>query len=357
MRKMSKQGDDVNTGDDSIGDKSEALESRQKCDSDDAIPEKSLAKLHTMTVCMVPPPHNKSVWEVVTKARTELKDPGLFRWPPHANLLYPFLNIDSSSDETIHKETLKLLGQAVSECDPFRVALDTFGTFGGKSRGVLSLHPQSSAIGAKSHPDSDNNSNKPELDVDDSNRPTYLEPLIALQSTLFRDFPECPDQQKQGKFTPHMTISHFPSLKEALAGKTQVESWWSPPVEFDVTEIYLLKRVGDDGAFKIVATLPLGSAGNNTGIQVHTPPIAFPDMPLEEEGWVREERMKMKARRNGNSNGRRGRRRSGKKKKERMDRGPSRSVNTPEVIAQKRAERAAKRERLSQEAAGKNPGD
>ena len=352
---MTKQGDDSNTGNDAIGDKSEAFEISKKDDTDEAKPEISLAKLHTMTVCMVPPPHNKSVWEAVTKARTELKDPGLFRWPPHANLLYPFLNIDpSNSDETIHEEKFKLLGQAVSECEPFRVALDTFGTFGGTSRGVLFLHPRSFEIGA-GNSDSDNDSNKPELGVNESTSAPYQEPLIALQSTLFRYFPECPDQHKQGKFTPHMTISHFTSLEGALEGKAKVESWWSPHVEFDVTEIYLLKRVGDDGAFKIVATLPLGSAGKS--LQVHTPPVAFPEMPLEEEDWVREERMKMKARRNGNSNGRRGRKRSGKKKKERVDRGPSRSVDTPEVIAQKRAERAAKREVLAQQAAGKNTGD
>ena len=145
-----------------------------------------------------------------------------------------------------------------------------------------------------------------------------------------------------------MTVSHFPSLQEALVGKEKAEKWWSPQVEFDVTEIYLLKRVGDDGAFKIVATLPLGSA--ETNMRISNPPAAFPDMPLEEEQWVRDERMKMKARRNGKSNAGRGRRRSGKKKKERLDRGPSRSADTPEVIAQKRAERAAKRERLEMEA-------
>ena len=303
-------------------------------------PAKPLVNLHTMTVCMVPPAQYKSAWEAVTKARTELKDPGLFRWPPHANLLYPFLNIKTSDTKGIHAEKLQLLGQAVKQCEPFRVSLDSFGTFGGNSRGVLFLRPRSFEI-----TDGDD---KPELDTVDSNAIAEKEPLINLQSALYHHFPECPDQQKQGKFTPHMTVSHFPSLQEALEGKTQVESWWSP-VEFDVTEIYLLKRVGDDGPFKILATLPLGSNGNN--IQVHDPAVVFPDMPLEEEEWVREERMKMKARRNGNSNGRRGSgRRSGRKKKERLDRGPSRSADTPEVIVQKRAERAAKRDRLAREA-------
>jgi len=310
----------------------------------------TLTKIHTMTVCMVPPPQFTSAWEAVTKVRTELKDPGLFRWPPHVNLLYPFLNINAAKipdgdreqeEESIHVDKLKLLAEATKECEPFRVALDSFGTFGGKSRGVLYLRPRSFAISLENKDDND------------TEEMAIMDPLIHLQSTLFQSFPECPDQHKQGTFTPHMTVTHYPSLDEALEGQAQAEAWWSP-VEFDVTDIYLLKRVGDNGQFQIVATLPLGK---NTcrELQVHDPPLAFPDMPLQEEDWVREERMKMKARRNGNSSGRRGsnnsRRRGGQQQQERRDRGPSRSTDTPQVIAQKRAERAAKRERLAREAA------
>ena len=57
--------------------------------SPDAVPQEETAtetpvanKLHTMTVCMVPESKYADVWEAVTKARTELRDPGLFRWPP-----------------------------------------------------------------------------------------------------------------------------------------------------------------------------------------------------------------------------------------------------------------------------------
>jgi hypothetical protein len=57
--------------------------------------------------------------------------------------------------------------------------------------------------------------------------------------------------------------------------------------------------------------------------------------------------MKMKARRNGGRRSRRGGRR--RRTRERRERGPSRTRDTPEVIAQKRAERAAKRERLERE--------
>lgn len=309
-------------------------------------PEKAPRKLHTMTVCMVPPAQYKSVWEAVTRVRTELKDPGLFRWPPHCNLLYPFLDIKTSSDEAeeeFSKEKLQLLGQAVTQCEPFRISLDSFGSFGGNTRGVIFLRPRSFEIAA---------TDIGETVVAAKEETENEDPLTNLQSALFRHFPECPDQQKHGQFTPHMTVSHFTSLQGALEGKAQAETWWDP-VEFDVTEIYLLKRAGDDGQFKIIATLPLGSKhdGSDNNLQIHDPAIVFPDMPLEEEAWVQEGRMKMKARRNGNNG--RGRRRSGQKIKERIDRGPRRrTTDTPEIIAQKRADRAAKRERFTQDTAG-----
>jgi 2'-5' RNA ligase superfamily len=51
------------------------------------------SKFHHLTVCMVPPESSDWAWEMITRCRTELRDPGLFRWPPHVNLLYPFLDI------------------------------------------------------------------------------------------------------------------------------------------------------------------------------------------------------------------------------------------------------------------------
>ena len=146
-------------------------------------PAKPLVNLHTMTVCMVPPAQYKSAWEAVTKARTELKDPGLFRWPPHANLLYPFLNIDPNSDDTMHEEKLQLLGQAVSQCEPFRVALDTFGTFGGKSRGVLFLHPRSFEITAASDDNSNNNTSSSDVNAISEEKQQQQLPDVALVSS------------------------------------------------------------------------------------------------------------------------------------------------------------------------------
>lgn len=295
-----------------------------------------------MTVCMVPDPKHVNVWTALTKARTELRDPGLFRWPPHANILYPFFEIQSKTDDdtmSIDEDTISLLSDAVKQCEPFRVSLCDFGTFGGNKRGVLYLYPSSFRCTA----------DKKSCKVDDGCDASTEEPLIELQSVLQAAIPECHDQKKNGKYTPHITLSHFKTLNDALEGQRKIEIWWEP-LEFDVREIYLLKRIGDDGQFKILATLPLGE--NSAGPQVFPQLLPFPSMPMVEEDWVRQERMALKARRNGNGN-RKNTKDSTHRKRQagNTNRGPSRSRDSPEEIAKKRAERALKRERLAQEAA------
>jgi len=117
----------------------------------------------------------------------------------------------------------------------------------------------------------------------------------------------CNDQRKGGSFHPHMTISHYVNNDDALAAKEKVEANWKP-VSFHVPEIYLLERKGDEGQFKIAATVPLGKGSE---VELHDPPKPLPAMPTVEEEWVYEERMAMKERR---KRGNRRRRRSGNSK-------------------------------------------
>ena len=163
-------------------------------------------------------------------------------------------------------------------------------------------------------------------------------PLMKLQLSLQAQFPMCSDIQKHGSFTPHMTLSHFPSIKEAKEAQTKMEETWkrlqkesSSSLKFTVNEVYLLKRIGDEGQFKIAATLPLKDAtkiksinlgdhsaelgtrilssdATSTDLNIdgrgfislsfHDPMLTFSGMPLSEEEWVYEERIKLKQRRN-----------------------------------------------------------
>ena len=46
------------------------------------------SKVYTSTVALVPP---EEAWLAIQQARESLRDKGLYRWPPHINLLYPFV--------------------------------------------------------------------------------------------------------------------------------------------------------------------------------------------------------------------------------------------------------------------------
>ena len=248
-------------------------------------------KSHCLTICLVPPPSATKVWEKLMAIRRECKDPGFYRWPPHANILYPFLEPaygeeagESNDDKHVkfRNEVAAHLSKAVMKCEPFDVTINSFGTFGDKRRGVMWAYPTSKSV----KPCEDNE-----------------EPLINLHNMLEQQFPMCNDLRKTGAFHPHMTISHYATYSGALAAKEKIESGWES-VSFRAQEIYLLERLGDDGQFKIAATISLGV---NAAVEFHNPSIPFPAMPEIEEEWVRMERMSMKNRRkNGNKRRRRG---------------------------------------------------
>jgi len=263
----------------------ESLETTiRKCHDQFTLPSR---KSHCLTICLVPPPSAAAAWERRNDVRRELKDPGFYRWPPHANLLYPFLepNFDKESEKSkeeqvseFRKELIVSLTSVAAQCQPFDVEIDTFGTFGDKTRGVLWARPKSKY-------------SSPAADDDDCDE----EPLITLQTFLEKHFPTCTDQRKQGSFTPHITLSHYANITDALEAKEQVESKWES-VSFHVPEFYLLQRIGDEGQFKILAKIPLGLQEEKE-VYFFDEPLAFPAMPGHEDEWVYSERIAMKNRR------------------------------------------------------------
>ena len=138
-------------------------------------------KVHTSTVALVP---SENVWPTIQSARLNLRDRGLFRWPPHINLLYPFVPEDELAS------AVPLLQTALEDIRPLEtcITLDALGTFGGRSRGVLYACCSS---------------------------PAETAALQTLQGALQAAIPFCSDQQKRGEFTPHLTLAHFESRDAA----------------------------------------------------------------------------------------------------------------------------------------------
>jgi 2'-5' RNA ligase len=272
-------------------------------------------KGHHVTVCMVPPPDARVVWNVVGQMRRQLLDPGYYRWPPHANLLYPFLDDRTLSDNAI----LEQLHSATRQVEPFSVLLNEMGTFGGQKRGVLWLQPESSRVGGEEAP------------------------LLTLHKHLEEAFPMCKDTFRA--FNPHITLSHFVNLDDALTAKQQIQQDYPQLqdglLQFTVDRIYLLRREGDEGQFLRLAEIGLGA---DSSVELFQTPQSFPDMPISEDPWVHEERMKLKSRRNGGPKG------AWRTKQQRRERSRDPRVpDSPEVIAAKREARKSKREQLERE--------
>ena len=306
---------------------------QESCDADEADDSlsKPLPKIHTLTVCIVPPPSNMEVWQTLSQMRELLQDPGFFRWPPHINLLYPFINYETEACQENGlslEETVDLLCEVTKQCAPFTVSLNSLGTFGGRQRGVLWLSPNGQSNG---------------------NFETSSDDLMALHAKLEEAFPMCTDLSQKGsagKYTPHMTLSHFTNLTAALDAKALLEEKFSlDGLSFLMDRIYLLQRKGDGGQFHRVAEILFGSeesSSNDAGSQIHDPPLPFPGMPTTEVDWVYQQRMALKKRRNWS--GRRGNKSHRRRRTDGLQ-----VADTPEEIARKRAERKLKKERLEQE--------
>lgn len=292
---------------------------------------KRRTKTHYTTICICPSPTDVETWERLTSLRTELRDPLLHRWPPHINLLYPFITI-KRKEEDINSIMYETLYNITSMYEPFQITLDDFSAVGNDHRGVLWLNPRCSSIDGQQTEEVNG-----EQPSDESN-----DILQKLQNDLQSAFPICHEQRKNGIYNPHMTLSHYPNLVQANNAKSYIESAYKneeQPISFTINEIYLLKRFEPDGQFLIYAKLPLlggrddngndyddifepdgqfltyaklplvgGDNSNddddddeedfNKAMELYeTNAQKFPFMPIFEEDWVYEERMKLKEQR------------------------------------------------------------
>ena len=190
---------------------------------------KKLAKIHASTVALIPP---DEAWDQLQALRYELQDKGLYRWPPHVNLLYPFL-VESHIPLVLSK-----LRTSLREVQPFQVTLQEFGLFVHKKSATLWLRPDIT-------PD-----------------PLALD---RLQQALQDAVPDCHEQRSSfaGRFTPHMTVTHFDtcndfSISDCEDVRQRLQATWQP-VTFTCSQVHVMTRQGAAGQFRCRAKLFLGS--------------------------------------------------------------------------------------------------
>mmetsp|Transcript_24883 Transcript_24883/g.36701 ORF Transcript_24883/g.36701 Transcript_24883/m.36701 type:complete len:268 (+) Transcript_24883:2-805(+) len=224
--------------------------------------------VHHSSLAVIPPPAMEDVWEQLNGLRHKLKDKGYYRWPPHINLLYPF--IDFSTIDAL--ESVTALAQSLESIQPFEIELSEFDCFGGKDRGVLWLKP--SVIGASEE-----------------------SPLQQIYNTCINTIPEYTEIARPARpFAPHMTVTHTTSKNEAqVQASIQQESWES--VKFPVNYIYILSRdvnAENGGQYTLSWTIPLGGRD-----PIYEGGRRLDLMPVHEEEWVREAKNKTYNRKKG----------------------------------------------------------
>ncbi|ELR13269.1 RNA recognition motif domain containing protein, partial [Acanthamoeba castellanii str. Neff] len=183
-----------------------------------------------------------------------IHDTGFVRWLPHVNMIYPFVPNQQ------FPEAAQKLREALASFPAFRVRLRELSFFKHHRSWTVWLKPETEPEGA----------------------------LVRLQGELERVFPHCNDQSQIGEhgFTPHLSVANdFRKAREVEEKMVEWQKEWKE-IEFDVTEIYLISRLGaNDTPFDIRYAIPLQQASSTaepeTTTAVRLPPPSFVPHPIE----------------------------------------------------------------------------
>jgi poly(A) polymerase len=188
------------------------------------------ASVHQSALVMIPP---ESTWAPIQALRTQ-HDKHVERWMPHVTLLYGFV------PESHFEAAAQATAEAVASLKPFEVELSHFDAFEHRASSTVWIRPDTKVPGA----------------------------LIELQRALLSAFPTCQEQQREGGFTPHLTVAQCTNLSSARESIGRWQAAWKPS-SFVVDEVCLISRRGDEPfevrhRIKLGGNAGAGSAGANT---------------------------------------------------------------------------------------------
>ena len=152
-----------------------------------------------------------------------MHDKAYKRWPPHINLMYPFLT------DTDIADVIPALMKELSQVAPFKVTFDStgFGHF---------THAKSSTIWVC---------------------PSPAQKIISVEDRLLRAVPQCNDlaEFSDAGFAPHLTLGQANKATVEKAVAKFAGSW--TPCSCTVDALYVLTREGEE-PFTVAWVLPLG---------------------------------------------------------------------------------------------------
>jgi 2'-5' RNA ligase len=212
------------------------------------------------SLCIIPP---QEFWPQLQAVRVQ-HDRVVARWPPHINVLYPFV-VESDFEAAVEPLT-----QALSTVKTFRVTLNDISLFKKGKNCQMFADPK-----VVSGTDTD-----------------ALKQLYACVESVF---PFCNDLGRKSAdgFHAHLSLGQFKGLQRyEQARDALVENW--KPIEFEVNQMYMISRDpnGQD-PFHVRHVIPLGGAspdGKLVPVDYVYTQAAFDDVILaavhvEEDMW------------------------------------------------------------------------
>ncbi|WPJ61484.1 hypothetical protein SMAC4_01794 [Sordaria macrospora] len=255
---------------------------------------------HDTALAIIPPPH---LWGPINSLRA-LYDKAYHKWPPHINLIYPFVSPEDLQDaaslvpfgilearrernemrgikwdsvkkawtgpdgEVVHGRNGSVLdegcGGPVCEEDRARVRMDSVGVFEHRKHNTIYRYDQ------------------------EQQQPGSLGSLVQLRADILKVLGH---QAQAGDYQPHLTIAQSED-RESSAHKFLVEKMGLlPMVEWEVEEVWMLVRDQSDGPgkgkMKVWGKMRLGE---ELGSEMYGSPVEW-EKVFEAEGlkWEEEE--------------------------------------------------------------------
>jgi hypothetical protein len=199
------------------------------------------------SACVIIPPMD--LWDKIQEIRSA-NDTSFDRWPPHINLLWPFLPQTQFNDAHVKVAS----NPKFKRVTPFTVRLSTFSF----TQGSKYLHWVADII----DPNTGDKMPWPPVQLKGKRKEAVITtPMQDLFQLLMELFPGCerPFLDEHGNpseyFLPHMSVGQVdqPTIRDTIS---QLQSNWAP-IEFQVTEIAFLARAGPNKPFQTILTVPL----------------------------------------------------------------------------------------------------
>jgi 2'-5' RNA ligase len=196
---------------------------------------------HTSALALLPPASITAPIEAVRRVH----DKHFARWPPHINLLYPFLASPSELAEQGQenpppklKEDIRIrIREATESIAPFKISLNV------ASLGMFSHSKRSKTVWLG---------------------PT-TKPVQQLQAALQLQFEECDADNR--RFTPHLSLGQSNSdyaakllgeeFKNSVANSVTRNEVASVALDWYVDRVFVIERKGYHGRFKVVGSVEL----------------------------------------------------------------------------------------------------